>query len=102
MNYLQAVLSETLRLYPAVPSDVKSVLSDDILPSGAIVRAGWRIAYFPYAQGRSAVVWGPDVLDFKPERWLDSAGNFVQPSPYKFSSFQVGGLARFLKGSVES
>jgi hypothetical protein len=92
MTYLQAALSETLRLCPAVPSDVKFAIADDTFPSGATLKAGWRVAYHPFAQGHDPKVWGPDALDFKPERWIDEAGHFIQHSPYKFPSFQVGGL----------
>jgi cytochrome P450 len=92
MTYLQAALSETLRLCPAVPSDVKYAIADDTFPSGATLKAGWRVAYHPFAQGHDPKVWGSDALDFKPERWIDDAGHFIQHSPYKFPSFQVGGL----------
>ncbi|CAL5015342.1 unnamed protein product [Urochloa decumbens] len=80
MQYLHAALTETLRLYPAVPLDAKSCLSDDTLPDG----------YAPYAMGRMDFLWGPDAEEFRPERWLDDDGVFVPESPFKFTVFQAG------------
>ena len=34
MPYLHATITETLRLYPSVPSDFKTAVNDDVLPSG--------------------------------------------------------------------
>ncbi|KAF6160300.1 hypothetical protein GIB67_019069 [Kingdonia uniflora] len=71
MQYLHAVLTETLRLYPAVPSYRKSAVEDDhILPDGLRVKKGDRILYVPYAMGRMAFIWGEDAEDFRPERWI--------------------------------
>ncbi|KAJ6749598.1 hypothetical protein OIU85_000254 [Salix viminalis] len=36
MQYLQAAISETMRLYPPVPVDTKACKSDDVLPDGHI------------------------------------------------------------------
>ncbi|GMN40872.1 hypothetical protein TIFTF001_010095 [Ficus carica] len=49
MQYLLAALTETLRLYPAVPVDGKLCFSDDTLPDGFSVRKGDAVAYQPYA-----------------------------------------------------
>ncbi|KAE8724612.1 CYP704B1 protein [Hibiscus syriacus] len=46
------VITETLRLYPAVPQDPKGILEDDILPDGTKVKAGGMVTYFPYSMGR--------------------------------------------------
>jgi cytochrome P450 len=57
-DYLQAVLTETLRLYPSVPSDPKYVVKDDVLPTGHKVYAGQQIAYNPFSMGRLPSIWG--------------------------------------------
>ncbi|CAD6342320.1 unnamed protein product [Miscanthus lutarioriparius] len=90
MQYLHAVLTETLRLYPAVPIDVKCCFSDDTLPDGYAVKKGDMVNYQPYPMGRMEFLWGADAEEFRPERWLDDDGVFVPESPFKFTAFQAG------------
>lgn len=90
MHYLHAALTETLRLYPAVPVDPKVCLSEDTMPDGFNVKKGDMVAYQPYAMGRMKWIWGEDAQDYKPERWLDDNGCFRHESPFKFTAFQAG------------
>uniref|UniRef100_A0A2P2JM78 Cytochrome P450 704C1 n=1 Tax=Rhizophora mucronata TaxID=61149 RepID=A0A2P2JM78_RHIMU len=90
MNYLHAAITESLRLYPAVPVDAKSCLSDDTWPDGYSVRKGDLVAYQPYSMGRMKFIWGDDAREYKPERWLDEDGVFQPESPFKFTAFQAG------------
>ncbi|KAK3131496.1 hypothetical protein QOZ80_6AG0507200 [Eleusine coracana subsp. coracana] len=89
MQYLHATISETLRLYPAVPVDGKMADEDDVLPNGYKVVKGDGINYMIYAMGRMTYLWGEDTEEFRPERWLVN-GVFQQESPYKFVSFNAG------------
>nr|AJD25236.1 cytochrome P450 CYP704B37 [Salvia miltiorrhiza] len=89
LYYLHAVITETLRLYPAVPQDPKGVLEDDVLPAGTKVKAGGMVTYVPYSMGRMEYNWGSDAASFKPERWLKD-GVFQNASPFKFTAFQAG------------
>ncbi|KAB2624531.1 cytochrome P450 704B1 [Pyrus ussuriensis x Pyrus communis] len=89
LYYLHAVITETLRLYPAVPQDPKGILEDDVLPDGTKVKAGGTVTYVPYSTGRMEYNWGPDAASFKPERWLDE-GFFQNASPFKFTVFRAG------------
>jgi cytochrome P450 len=74
MPYLNAVLNEGMRLYPAVPyiPRQRSVEhADEIdgfeVPAGAIIFVGaWHIQ-------RAEEHWGPDAHLFRPERWLQDA-----------------------------
>ncbi|KAH0924950.1 LOW QUALITY PROTEIN: hypothetical protein HID58_017206 [Brassica napus] len=69
MQYLHAALSETLRLYTAVPVDTRCTENDDVLPNGHRVKRR--------------------AEEFKPERWLKD-GVFQPESPFKFISFYAG------------
>eukprot|EP00253_Pinus_taeda_P030554 PITA_30554 len=89
MHYLHAALSETLRLYPAVPVNGKYVVSDDILPNGFKIKKGDIMCYVPYSMGRMPYLWGSDAEEFKPERWLKD-GIFQPQSPFKFTAFHAG------------
>ncbi|CAN8241278.1 unnamed protein product [Cochlearia groenlandica] len=88
--YLQAALSESMRLYPPVPFNHKSPSKSDVLPSGHKVEADKKILICIYALGRMRSVWGEDASDFKPERWvLDNGGLRHEPS-YKYMAFNAG------------
>ncbi|KAL1806868.1 hypothetical protein ACET3Z_029936 [Daucus carota] len=90
MHYLHAALSETLRLYPAVPLNGRCAEEDDILPDGYKLKKGDGVYYIAYAMGRMPHIWGDDAEVFRPERWLNSDGNFTPESPFKFIAFHAG------------
>ncbi|KAJ6838996.1 cytochrome P450 704C1-like isoform X2 [Iris pallida] len=89
MHYLHAAITETLRLYPAVPVDGKSAQEDDVLPDGFKVKKGDVVNYHAYAMGRMTYLWGEDAEDFRPERWIEN-GSFKPESPFKFPAFNGG------------
>ncbi|KAJ0970127.1 hypothetical protein J5N97_023004 [Dioscorea zingiberensis] len=89
MEYLQAALSEALRLYPSVPVDHKQASEDEVLPDGTVMKKGTRIIYAIYTMGRMESIWGKDCREFKPERWLRDS-QFSSESAYKFAAFNGG------------
>ncbi|KAL3752346.1 hypothetical protein ACJRO7_013060 [Eucalyptus globulus] len=89
MHYLHAAVHESMRLFPPVQFDSKFASADDMLPDGTAVGGGTRVTYHPYAMGRMERIWGPDCLEFRPERWLQD-GVFRPESLYKFPVFQAG------------
>ncbi|KAB5537488.1 hypothetical protein DKX38_015021 [Salix brachista] len=89
MVYLHAALSESLRLYPSVPIEVKEVAEDDVLPDGSIVKKGARVFYCIFAMGRMDSIWGKNCLEFVPERWIRD-GKFVAENQFKYAVFNAG------------
>ncbi|XVF82660.1 hypothetical protein PTKIN_Ptkin16aG0066400 [Pterospermum kingtungense] len=90
MHYLQAAISESLRLYPPVPVDTKACLNSDVLPDGTFIGKGWFFTYHTYAMGRMEAIWGKNCNEYLPERWLDENGNYKQENPFRFPIFHAG------------
>jgi cytochrome P450 len=89
--YLEAVVKETLRLNPAVPSNIREALKDVVLCDGTVVKAGETVSWSSYSIGRMPSVWGSDAKEFKPERWIDAdTGKLIAVSPFQFPVFNGG------------
>ena len=86
LTYTEAVLRESLRLYPSVPLDPKCPSESETLPDGTFVPRGATVAYNSYGMGRSREIWGEDALDFRPDRWL----NTEPKDPYEYPVFHAG------------
>jgi cytochrome P450 len=71
LPYTHALFSETLRLYPPVPYELKEATAPTTFPDGTYLPASSVVLWVPWAMGRNTLIWGSDALAFKPERWLD-------------------------------
>ncbi|KAK6936194.1 Cytochrome P450 [Dillenia turbinata] len=89
MQYLQAAIYESMRLFPPVQFDSRFSQTSDVLPDGTYVERGTRVTYHAYAMGRMEHTWGSDCLEFKPERWLKD-GVFAPEDPIKYPVFHAG------------
>mmetsp|Transcript_72852 Transcript_72852/g.183600 ORF Transcript_72852/g.183600 Transcript_72852/m.183600 type:complete len:551 (+) Transcript_72852:66-1718(+) len=69
MPYLQATLTEVLRLHPSVPLDFKTANEDDILPDGTQVYRGERVMFVTWSMGRQPDLW-PNPESFDPMRHI--------------------------------
>ncbi|QIW95936.1 hypothetical protein AMS68_001454 [Peltaster fructicola] len=100
MKYLKYCAQEALRLYPPVPSLVKSAARDTVLPRGGgpdrrsplFMAKGDLVFYNHYSMMRSTEVYGPDATVFRPERWEDSS---LRPG---WAYLPFGGGARICLG----
>ncbi|KAK4074642.1 hypothetical protein Purlil1_12919 [Purpureocillium lilacinum] len=77
LRYLDDVVHETLRLFPAVPINGRLCRETTTLPSGGgesgeepiLVPRGALVAFSTYACQRSIKYYGDDAMKFRPERW---------------------------------
>ncbi|KAI3864899.1 hypothetical protein MKW92_048015 [Papaver armeniacum] len=87
--YLHAALCESLRLYPPVPTNSKTVLKEVVLPDGSLVKPGMKISLAFYSVARMPWIWGEDCLEYRPERWIDDDGKLKRYES-KFFPFNFG------------
>jgi len=97
MKYLQAVLNETLRLFPPVAFDIRCAVKPTTLPSPQpggkpiYVPAGTTSIYSVFVMHRRKDLWGPDAEEFDPDRFLDDRfKKYVVPNPFIFLPFNAG------------
>ncbi|KAJ7455728.1 cytochrome P450 [Mycena latifolia] len=99
---LNALLKETLRMFPPAPILERSANEDCVLPlsSEIVTSTGKRIHELPVRKGqfiflalgayqRVEALWGPDADKFKPSRWLDG-------DPCKGQTSALGPYAQLL------
>ncbi|CAF2042296.1 hypothetical protein BRARA_I02172 [Brassica rapa] len=89
MVYLQAALSESLRLYPPIPMEMKQATEEDVFPDGTFLEKGSRVYFSIYAMGRMKSIWGEDCEMYKPERWIQG-GQYVSDDQFKYVVFNGG------------
>ncbi|TVT99542.1 hypothetical protein EJB05_55080, partial [Eragrostis curvula] len=70
LPYLQAVVKETLRLYPAAPLISREVVSDGVSLGGFPVPNGTGVIVNLWAIGRDPKAWPYQPEEFVPERFL--------------------------------
>ncbi|KAF8159576.1 cytochrome P450 [Crassisporium funariophilum] len=109
LPYLDAVIRETLRLYPPVSFSIRTAKEDVILPFSVpikgvdgrdlqevVVPKGTNVMISILAANRNREIWGPDAYEWKPERWLN-------PLPGSVTGAQLPGiyshLMTFIGGS---
>lgn len=85
LHTVDAVVRETLRLWPPAAVGLRTVV-DDFEFFGHTIRSGTRIVYSPYITHRLPDVWD-DATSFQPDRWANG-----EPAPYSYVPF--GGGAR--------
>ncbi|TFK28591.1 cytochrome P450 monooxygenase pc-3 [Coprinopsis marcescibilis] len=97
MKYLRAVINETLRLYPAVPFNVRTTNRAVTLQSKSnsgkwfYIPAGSKTAYSVFLMHRRKDIWGPDADKFDPDRFLDErVKKYITPNPFIFVPFNAG------------
>ncbi|KAJ6540824.1 cytochrome P450 [Mycena vulgaris] len=97
LPWLDAVIKETLRLYPPVPFVRRTALAERTIPftpapgdtrSAVTIPRGTTLFLGIAGANRLPAVWGADAADWKPERWL-SGNTDAHP---KFERVRLPGI----------
>ncbi|GAB2591443.1 cytochrome P450 [Streptomyces capparidis] len=86
--YLERVVNETMRLYPAAPFNARKVAVPFTF-DGHRVPGGALLVLSPYVTHRLPEVW-PDPLRFDPDRWDPDAPGYRKPGPHEFLPYGGG------------
>ncbi|KAL8116188.1 hypothetical protein AgCh_022617 [Apium graveolens] len=70
LTYMQAIVKETLRLYPATPLNPPREATEDCTVAGFHIPAGTRLFVNLWKLQRDPSVWS-DPLEFQPERFIE-------------------------------
>ncbi|KAH6765415.1 cytochrome P450 [Perilla frutescens var. hirtella] len=97
--YLEAVVKETLRLYPAIPIiSLHSALEDCTLSTGHHVPSGTRLLVNIWKIQRDEKLW-EEPLEFRPERFLTSHKDLDMRSGNNFEFVPFGSGRRSCPGT---
>jgi cytochrome P450 len=97
LRYTETTIAEAMRLWPPSALLFRVAREDDLLPSGARVRAGWKVLLSPYVVQRDPAYY-PDPERFDPDRFSPESRR-ARP---KYAYFPFGGGPRVCIGQTLS
>ncbi|KAF2210353.1 hypothetical protein CERZMDRAFT_99417 [Cercospora zeae-maydis SCOH1-5] len=86
LTYLRAVVRECLRLIPTAPVTRREAKRDTSIAGFAIPKGTSIVGLHDHFNTRPEE-WGPDAMEFRPERWLDPEGHAADNL---FMTFNIG------------
>ncbi|MBA4188568.1 MAG: cytochrome P450 [Planctomycetaceae bacterium] len=95
LPYTDAVLTESMRVYPAVYL-IGREATKDLELGGYRVRKGYTVFMSQWVMHRDPRYFGPDPEVFRPERWLDGLAKRLP----KYAYFPFGGGPRVCIGNT--
>lgn len=95
LEYLNAILRETLRLMPTAPAFTVGALKDDVIGGKYAVKKGEPINPILQAVHCDKEVYGPDATEWKPERMLEEGFHKLPANSWKpFGNGKRGCIGR--------
>jgi cytochrome P450 len=94
LKYLNAVINEILRLFPASMGGILRQTDDDMIIDGYFVPKDTVVSASIYQVHHSKEIWGVDADDFVPERWING-----DPVELKRNLFTFGAGSRLCIGN---
>lgn len=106
LPYLDAVISEAMRVNPGIAMIFERVVPEDgfTLPDGRYLPAGTKVGINPFVTNRDYGVFGKDADSFNPDRWLQGANESSEEFDARFRrmkdtvDFVFGGGGRICMG----
>ncbi|KAM5585820.1 cytochrome P450 736A117-like [Rosa sericea] len=89
MNYLKAVIKETLRLHPPVPLLLPRIATQDAKINGYNIMSGTQVFVNAWQIGRDPKSY-KEPTEFKPERFLNNAIDYKGNDGFQFIPFGAG------------
>jgi len=86
LPYLECVVQETLRMYPLASAAVSRHCMEECTIKGVSIPKGIDIVADVWSLHYNEDLWGPDVKEFKPERFSSKS----LPHPYAYMPFGAG------------
>ena len=93
--YLDAVIKETIRLHPAIATNLERIVPEEglKLPDGRVLPKGTTVGMNSYVVQTDEAVFGSKPEEFVPERWLRADGEEEQVFSARLSKMKDSELA---------
>ncbi|CAL0304119.1 unnamed protein product [Lupinus luteus] len=96
LPYINAIIKETMRLHPPISMVMRKGIEDCVV-SGYLIPKGSVTCINIWAMGRDPKIW-ENPLEFKPERFLEGEGRFIDTKGHNYELLPFGSGRRGCPG----